>query len=119
MIDEMLDKVAGLGVAGIVLAVAMATSGATGVYAVTAALSMLGGPFGGMIAGITMLGVIAMISTLIAKFGIDKLVIMLVQRMVTKGTSKQKILSDLSKKPWTIVLSKSLRRKIEEKINKA
>jgi len=119
MIDQMLDKVAGLGVAGIVFAVVMATSGATGVYAITTALSILGGPFGGMVAGITMLGIIAMISTLLAKFGIDKLVIMLVQRMVKKGMSKEKLISDLSRKPWTILLSKALRTQITDKIKNA
>lgn len=115
MIDQMLDKIAGLGVAGIVFAVVMATSGLTGVYAITATLSTLGGPLG-MLGGIAALGVISMISTLLAKFGIDKLVVMLVQRMAKNGMSKQKLLSDLSKKPWTFVLSTSLRLQVMEKI---
>ena len=74
--DKILDKLAGLGIAGIVLACVIATSGLTGVYALTAALSTLGGPFGGMLVGLTMLGLIAMTSSLIAKIGIDQVVIL-------------------------------------------
>ena len=115
----MLDKLAGLGIAGIVLVCVISTSGLTGVYALTAALSTLGGPFGGMLVGLTMLGLIAMASSLIAKMGIDKVVILLVQRMLNKGMSKNQLVKDLNSNPWKIILSADLRLKIENKISKA
>ncbi len=117
--DKVIDKLAGLGVAGIVLACVISTSGLTGVYALTAALSTLGGPFGGMYVGIAMLGLIAMTTAFISKWGIDKTVILIVQKMVEKGHSKSRIIKDLDKYPWKIVLSKDLRLLIKDKISKA
>lgn len=45
--DEIVKKIAGLGLPGILLVIAMAASGGVGTsYAVIAALAGLGGPFG-------------------------------------------------------------------------
>ena len=117
--DKILDKLAGLGIAGIVLACVIATSGLTGVYALTAALSTLGGPFGGMFVGLAMLGLIAMTSTLIAKIGIDQVVILIVEKIVKKGKKKEDLIKELNSNPWRIVLSEDLRLKIEKKISRA
>jgi len=54
--DEAVRKIAALGLPGVVLLIAMATTGFTGAAAITAALAMLGP--GGMIGGIMFLGVI-------------------------------------------------------------
>ena len=44
--DKLLDKIAALGVPGVVLAVAMETTGYVGAAALTTALATLGGPLG-------------------------------------------------------------------------
>lgn len=116
--DRIIDKLAGLGVAGIVLVCVIASSGLTGVYALTAALSTLGGPFGGMFVGLTMLGLIAMTSALIAKIGIDQVVILVSQKIIKKGKSKKQLIKELNSMPWKIVLSEELRLKIKDKISK-
>lgn len=53
--DEVVKKVAALGLPGVILVVTMAVTGLTGAAAITAALAALGGPFG-MLGGITVLG---------------------------------------------------------------
>jgi hypothetical protein len=44
--DEVVKKVAGLGLPGVILVVTMAATGLTGAAAITAALAFLGGPAG-------------------------------------------------------------------------
>lgn len=115
--DEILDKAAGLGVGGIILAYVIATTGLTGVYALTAALSILGCGFG-MVGGIVVLGLASMLSALIAKKGIDFIACEVVKRMVSKGNNKEKIISDIDSFPWNVVCSKSLRLKMVNDIKK-
>ncbi len=115
--DEIIDKVAGLGVGGVILMYVIATSGLTGVYALTAALYTLG--FGwGMIWGIAFFGIASMLSAFISKYGIDFVAEKVVKRMVENGTSKQQIISDIDKMPWRIVCSKSLRLKVKDSLEK-
>ena len=53
--DEVIQKVAALGLPGVVLVIVMATTGLTGAAAITTALAILGGP-AGMLGGIAILG---------------------------------------------------------------
>ena len=46
IMDELINKLAGFGVAGLVLVVVMGVSGFAGAAAITTALAALGGPFG-------------------------------------------------------------------------
>jgi hypothetical protein len=70
--DEFIDKIVALGVPGLVLLVAMAVTGWAGAAAITTALAMLGGPFG-MLGGIAVLGILALISKGLADFGFEAL----------------------------------------------
>lgn len=115
--DEILDKAAGLGVGGIILAYVIATTGLTGVYALTAALSALGFGFG-MVGGIVVLGIASMLSALIAKKGIDYIACEITKRVVANGTSKAAIIKKLNEFPWKVVCSKSLRLKIKNDLEK-
>ncbi|NEP06929.1 MULTISPECIES: hypothetical protein [Okeania] len=69
--DEAVRKIAGVGLPGVILLIAMATTGFTGAAAITAALAMLGP--GGMIGGIVFLGVIGLASDALTKYGLEAL----------------------------------------------
>ncbi|MDJ0519397.1 hypothetical protein [Dapis sp. BLCC M229] len=69
--DEAVRKIAGVGLPGVILLIAMATTGFTGAAAITAALAMLGP--GGMIGGIVFLGIIGLASDSLTKYGLEAL----------------------------------------------
>ena len=60
-LDKIADKIAALGVPGLVLVIVMGTTGWAGAAALTTALAVLGGPLG-MLGGIALLGVMLLIS---------------------------------------------------------
>jgi hypothetical protein len=68
--DEIVKKIAALGLPGILLVIAISASGAAGSYAVVAALAGLGGPFG-IIGGIGVLGLTTLVGETIAGYGIE------------------------------------------------
>ncbi|MDJ0678076.1 MAG: hypothetical protein QNJ36_22280 [Calothrix sp. MO_167.B42] len=70
--DEVIKKIAALGLPGIILVVVMASTGLTGAAAITAALALLGGP-GGMLGGIGVLGLTGLITDALAKVGFEDL----------------------------------------------
>lgn len=68
--DEVIRKVAALGLPGVMLVITMAATGFAGAAAITTALAALGGPFG-MLGGIGVLGVMTLVADVLAKVGID------------------------------------------------
>lgn len=70
--DELVKKIAALGLPGVVLIIVMATTGLTGAAAITTALALLGGP-AGMLGGIAVLGMTALITDGLAKVGLENL----------------------------------------------
>ncbi|MBD2098578.1 hypothetical protein H6F90_26255 [Trichocoleus sp. FACHB-591] len=70
--DEVIQKVAALGLPGVVLVIVMATTGLTGAAAITTALAILGGP-AGMLGGIAVLGLTGLITESLAKTGLENL----------------------------------------------
>lgn len=105
--DELVKKIAALGVPGLVLLILMSVSGASGAAALTAALSMLG-PFG-MIGGIAVLGIISVSSDKITEFGIEK-----VANAVVKEQLKTKNINELLDKVNKYPISKGMKLKILE-----
>ncbi|MDE0038100.1 MAG: hypothetical protein OXU77_11175 [Gammaproteobacteria bacterium] len=85
-IDKVADKIAALGVPGLVLVVAMALTGYAGAAALTTALAVLGGPMG-MLGGITLLGVLALIAKALAEFGFEALFRAVLNRLRARGLS--------------------------------
>jgi hypothetical protein len=68
--DEVVKKVAALGLPGVILVVTMGATGLTGAAAITAALAFLGGP-AGMLGGIAVLGLTGLITDALAKVGLE------------------------------------------------
>jgi len=114
-IDDVADKIAGAGVAGLVLLVVMATTGYAGAAAITTALAALGGP-AGMVGGVLVLGLTATISAALAKYGFESIAVAAVKKMVQNGKSKPQIRSDINKVP---ALSKSMKKKLLEAVDMA
>lgn len=106
--DRVVEKLVALGVPGLVLLVAIATSGLAGGAAIVSALAMLGGPFG-MLGGIAVLAILPLVSQAIAKYGTEALAIKVVKGLQEKGETKVAILRKLKMYP----ISRELRKKIE------
>ena len=67
--DEIVKKLAGLGLPGVILVVLTVTSGGSSA-AVAAALTVLGGPFG-IVGGIALLGLITAVGDAVAGYGLE------------------------------------------------
>jgi len=111
-LEKLISKVAALGVPGLMLVVAMAASGLTGAAAITAALAALGP--GGMLGGIAFLGVAGLLAHGLTEFGFDAIFTGVVKELYKKGETKSSILNKIQKYP----VSKSLKRKLKEEIEK-
>jgi len=75
--DELVRKIASLGLPAVMFAIACSIAagmGLAGGAVITTALALLGGPFG-MIVGIGVLGVATVIGDGVAKYGIEKILI--------------------------------------------
>ncbi len=105
--DKIVDKVAALGVPGLVLVVAMAVTGWVGAAAVTTALAALGGPLG-MLGGIALLIVLALISKGLTDYGFEELFKAVVARLRANGMSNAEIRTKVASYP----ISKDLKTKI-------
>src|SRR6056297_804744 len=108
-VDNLVSKVAALGVPGLVLLVVTSISGFAGAAALTAGLSTLGGPLG-MVGGIGVLGVVALITDGLSKYGFDRIFENVVKKLIEKGESKRTILEKIEKYP----ISKSLKLKLKD-----
>jgi hypothetical protein len=107
--DKVVSKIAGLGVPGLVLLVAIAVSGLAGGAAIVAALAMLGGPLG-MLGGIAALGILVLISNGLTKYGFDRIFQAVVKKLIEKGETKKSILEKID----NYLISKDLKRKLRE-----
>ncbi|WP_424100072.1 restriction endonuclease [Moorena producens] len=109
--DEVVRKVAALGLPGVILLIAMATTGFTGAAAITAALAMLG-PFG-MLGGIAFLGVVGIAADGLSKFGLEALLLGIYKQRQQEGESK----ASLRKEIEGLIISADLKRKLKEEVN--
>ncbi|MEM9009274.1 MAG: hypothetical protein AAGE59_37955 [Cyanobacteria bacterium P01_F01_bin.86] len=107
--DQIVDKIAALGVPGLVLLVAMAVTGWAGAAAITAALAMLGGPFG-MLGGIAVLGLLGLISRGLTEYGFEKIFQAVVDELRKKGKSTSDIEREVSSYP----ISRDLKLKVKD-----
>lgn len=110
--EKVISKVAALGVPGLILVTAIGATGLAGGAALTTALAALGP--GGMIGGITLLGVIGLVSQGITEFGFDAIFTGVVKELCLRGESKETILAKIKKYP----VSKSLKLKLAERLER-
>ncbi|MCU0548135.1 MAG: hypothetical protein MUC48_02190 [Leptolyngbya sp. Prado105] len=107
--DQLVDKIAALGVPGLVLVVAMAVTGWAGAAALTAALAFLGDPFG-MLGGIAVLGILGLISKGLSDYGFEAIFKATVDELRRKGKSKVDIEREVESYP----ISRELKLKIKD-----
>ena len=102
-IDEIADKIAALGVPGLVLVVVMAQTGYSGAAALTKALATLGGPFG-MLGGIAMLVLLSLIARALAAFGVEAVFKAVLEKLIAEGHSIEEIREKVD--GWWFISSK-------------
>jgi len=112
--DQIIKTIAGLGVPGLVLLIAMAVSGWAGAAALTTALAALGGPLG-MLGGVALLGVLALLSWAIAEYGFEKIAVAVIKELRRKGRKRQDVLKEIESYP----ISRGMKLKILDAVKKA
>jgi len=112
-LDKLAEEITALGVPGLILAIAIATSGLAGGAAIVAALAALGGPLG-MLGGLALLGVLVLISNAIAAYGAEAVIKKVIVNLKTKGISKEEVL----KKIDSYLISMGLKLKAKDYIEK-
>src|SRR5436853_349746 len=111
--DKLAERLVALGVPGLVLVVAVATTGLTGGAAIVAALAVLGGPFG-MWGGVALLLLLVLISYALAEYGFERLFVAVLKGLRQKGLTKQQILNKIDSYPISIALKLKLRMYVEQ-----
>lgn len=107
--DQIVDKIAALGVPGLVLVVTMAVTGWSGAAALTTALALLGGPLG-MLGGITLLGILGLISKGLSDYGMEAIFKAVIDELRKKGKSRDDIEREVESYP----ISRDLKLKIKD-----
>ncbi|MDF5719560.1 MAG: hypothetical protein PUP91_03505 [Rhizonema sp. PD37] len=108
--DELVKKLAGLGLPGIILVVLTASSGGSSA-AVAAALTAVGGPFG-IVGGIALLGIITVVGDAIAGFGIEAIL-----KAVYAERSKTESVTFLLKEINDLPITEELKLKLKDQIS--
>ena len=108
--EKLVSKITALGVPGLVLLIAVSTSGFAGGAAIVAALSTLGP--GGLVGGIVTLGLIGLIAHGLTEYGVEKISCSVIKELLKKGETKESILAKIEKYP----ISKSLKSQLRETV---
>jgi len=111
--DKIFDKIAAIGIPGLVLVVVMATSGYAGAAAITTALAVLGGPIG-MIGGIGILIILGLISKALTQKGIEITFRQVLKRIKKQGNTNEEIRRIIGSY-W--FLTKDMKKKLEKYID--
>lgn len=91
---DIISIIVALGVAGIILMVAIETAGVAGAAAVVVALAALGGPLG-MMGGIAVLGLIVLINKKFAEMGFDALFEKALKGLRDSGKTKEQVFEEI------------------------
>jgi hypothetical protein len=111
LLERAVQGLVALGTPGIVLLVAVSSSGFVGAAALTSGLATLGGPFG-MVGGIGVLLLLLLVSKALTNYGFSKMSTLVVRGLVAKGLSIDGIRDQVDRLPkWLI--SNELRTGIE------
>ena len=112
-LDKIISSTVALGVPGLVLVVAVASSGLAGGAAVVAALAFLGGPFG-MRGGMLVLGLLVLISKALTEYGIQPIFKRVLLGLKEKGQTKAQIIEAIDSYPISMDLKLKLRANIDQ-----
>lgn len=104
--DQIIKKIAALGVPGLVFMVAIEFSGLVGAAALTTALAALGP--GGIVGGVMTLCVLGVIADGIVEYGFDAIVKGVLKELYCRGESKEGIKEKVSKYPISSKLKSNL-----------
>ncbi|MBR8837982.1 MAG: hypothetical protein DSM106950_29280 [Stigonema ocellatum SAG 48.90 = DSM 106950] len=107
--DEIVKKLAGLGLPGVILVILTVTSGGSSA-AVAAAITALGGPFG-IVGGIAVLGLITVVGDTLAKYGIES-VLKAIYTERSKTESVRFLLKEIKDLPITEELKLKLKNEL-------
>ncbi|MBW4596845.1 MAG: hypothetical protein KME46_29100 [Brasilonema angustatum HA4187-MV1] len=107
--DEIVKKLAGLGLPGIILVILTATAGGSSA-AVAAALTAAGGPFG-IVGGIGLLGLLTVLGDTIAGYGIEAIL-----KAVYAERSKTESVRFLLKEINDLPISDELKLKLKNQL---
>lgn len=100
--DSIVNKIAGFGVPGVMLMVAISLTGLSGAAAITAALALLGP--GGMIGGVLTLLFAGVVVSAISEYGFDALFRAVIKKLYEKGETKESLRRKIEKGPWSAKL---------------
>ena len=107
--DEIIDKIAALGIPALIFIVLMHIAPVAGAAALTWALSVLAGPFS-MPVGLLTLGLIGLLSYAVTHYGFDRVYGDLVDKMKAQGHTLEEILATIDSFP----ISKKLKAQLEK-----
>lgn len=110
--EKIVSRIAGLGVPGLVLLVAIHTTGYAGGAAIVAALSALGP--GGIIGGIATLGVVGLIVQGLTEYGLEAIFSDVIDELIRRGETRESVIAKIDTYP----VSLSLKRKLREQVNR-
>ncbi len=110
--DEFVRKAAAMGLPAVMLLVIMGTTGLVGAAAITTALAALGGP-AGMLGGIALLGIIGIAADMLAKHGLEALLVAIYRQRLSNGESRSKLCQEIQK----LLIFDDLKRVLRETIS--
>ena len=108
-LDELISKLASIGVPALVLLLTMASTGLAGAAAITASLALLGP--GGMVGGVVTLLAGGVLTEVLAQFGIETVISLMIGRMYQDGETQASIEERIN----GMYISKKLKLKIIDK----
>ena len=111
--DKVVDKIAALGIPGLILLVAMNVVGFAGAAAITTALAALGGPIG-ILGGIALLGVLGLMAKAISDYGFERIYRGVVIQMKRDGYTLEQVLRKIE----YLMISSSLKAKLRDYIRR-
>ena len=110
---EPVTMLVALGVPGIVLLVALETTGFAGAAAIVTALATLGGPLG-WVGGFVSLGILVIVSKKMAEFGFDYLFSRVLKGVRESGKTKEQIFEEVEGYKIPDVMKRALHEWVEQ-----